>query len=172
MTIPSLPQSPETDPYQRRLVAAENRVRRYCGWHIAPVVEQTIVLDGSGSVALFVPTLKLRSVTACKVNGVDIDPTTLEWSEDGFLRRACGWPDRLRSVELTIEHGFEEAPEVAELIMEIAERAGTAVGGRTREQVGAVSISNALVAPGVSGGIVIMEHEKALLDKYKLPGRL
>ena len=119
MTIPSLPQSPGTDPYQRRLIAAENRVRRYCGWHISPVIEQTVVLDGSGSTALFVPTLKLRSVTACKVNGVDVDPATLEWSEDGFLRRSCGWPDRLRSVELTIEHGFEEAPEVAELIMEI-----------------------------------------------------
>lgn len=172
MTIPSLPIIPETDPYQRRLIAAENRIRRYCGWHIAPVIEQTVVLDGSGSTALFVPTLKLRSIASCKVNGVDVDPATLEWSEDGFLRRACGWPDRLRSVELTIEHGFEEAPEIAELIMEIAERAGTAVGGRTREQAGGVSISNALVAPGVSGGVVIMDHEKATLDKYKLPGRL
>ena len=169
MSIPSLPVSPETDPAQRRLAAAESRVRRYCGWHIAPTIEQNILLDGSGKTSLFVPTLKLKSVDSCKVNGVVVDVSTLEWSENGYLRRPCGWPDKLRSVELTITHGFEEAPEVAELILEIAERAGTAVGGRTREQAGGVSISNALVAPGVSGGIVIMDHEKAVLDKYRLP---
>ena len=29
--------------------AAEGAVRRYCGWHIAPVATETLVLDGTGT---------------------------------------------------------------------------------------------------------------------------
>ena len=171
MSIPPIPESTETDPLARRISAAERRVRDYCGWHVAPVIEQNLILDGSGARSLFVPSLRVLEVISCTVNGQEIDPDTLEWSGDGFLRRDCGWPDRLRSVRLTIRHGFDEAPELSEIIHEMAERAMSATGGRTREQAGGVSITNALVAPGVSGGVVLMEHEKATLDRYRLPGR-
>lgn len=171
MSVPSLVAGGSGNPQTDRLDAAEQMVRDYCGWHIAPVITQTIVLDGSGARSLFVPSLKVLNVTACKVRGLELDVTALEWSGDGFLRRDCGWPDRLRSIELTIEHGFEFAPGVAEIVKEIASRAASAVGGRTRESAGGVNITNALVAPGVSGGVVLMEHEKAALDRYRIFGR-
>lgn len=171
MSVPSLVVVGSGNSLADRIAAAEQMVRDYCGWHVAPVVTQTLVLDGSGARSLFVPSLKVLNITDCKVRGVELDVSTLEWSGDGFLRRDCGWPARLRSVELTLEHGFESAPSLSEIIKEMAARAMSAVGGRTREAAGGVNITNAMVAPGVSGGVVLMEHEKAALDRYRIFGR-
>lgn len=163
-----LPAGP-TDLLERRLAAAENAVRRYCGWHIAPVIDDELVLDGSGTRTLFVPSLRVDSILSCEVGGVPVDVETLEWSGDGYLRRSCGvWPDRLRAVKLSIRHGFESAPEVVEIVHEMAERAMSAVGGRVRETAGGVSIANATTAPGVSGGVVLMEHERVQLEPYRI----
>lgn len=172
MSIPSLTSGLPADKLERRLAAAEKRVRRYCGWHIAPVITETFTLDGSGTHRLFLRTLRVEDIESVKLNGVDLDLDTLEWSQDGYLRRRQGWPDRLRSIEVAMSHGFEEAPDVAEIVLEMAARAMTAVGGRTQEQAGGVSLANARVAPGVSGGVVLMDHEKQTLDAYKLERRL
>lgn len=174
MPIPSLVPAPAVSPtLEDRLAAAERQVRNYCGWHIAPVAVQDLVLHGSGSRSLFVPSLRIVEVVSCSVDGQDIDPATLEWAEEGFLRRSCGvWPDRLRSVLLTIRHGFDDAPDVSALIYELAERSMTAKGGRVREAAGGVSITNATVATGVAGGVVLMEHEKVNLEPYRIHPRV
>lgn len=173
MEIPSLLSTEGASTQaERNLAAAEAVVRAYCGWHIAPSVIEDVVLDGSGTRSLFVKTLKLRNVVAAEVSGVVVDVATLEWSEAGFLRAPGIFTDRLRSVRLTIEHGFDTAPDVAQIIRDIAARADAAPGGVVREQAGAVSITNSLTATGVSGGVVLMDHERRMLDKYRLPGRL
>lgn len=173
MEIPSLlsTESASTQA-ERNLAAAEAAVRSYCGWHIAPSVIEDLVLDGGGTRSLFLKTLKLRNVLAAEVSGVAVDVATLEWSEAGFLRAPGIFPDRLRSVKLTVEHGFDTAPDVAQIVRDIAARADAAPGGVVREQAGAVSITNSLTATGVSGGVVLMDHERRMLDKYRLPGRL
>lgn len=170
MEIPSLLSAGSASP--TNLEAAEAAVRSYCGWHIAPAVIEDVVLDGTGTRSLFLKTLRLRDVISAEVSGVPVDVTALEWSEAGFLRAPGIFPDRLRSVRVTIEHGFDSAPDVAQIIRDIAARADMAPGGVVREQAGAVSISNSLTAPGVSGGVVLMDHERRMLDKYRLPGRL
>lgn len=173
MPIPSLLPVPAASlTIEDRLDAAERQIRNYCGWHIAPVVTQDLVLNGSGSQSIFVPSLKIVRVISCVADGHSLDPESLEWAEEGFLRRSCGtWPDKLRSVRLTIEHGFEDAPDVAALIREVAERSMTAKGGRVREAAGGVSITNATVASGVAGGVVLMEHEKVNLEPYRIHPR-
>lgn len=168
MAIPSLLPSVSAGD----LAAAEAAVRKYCGWHIAPVVEEDFVLDGTGTSSLFVRTLRLVDVIAATVDGVAVDPLTLEWSEAGFIRTSGVWPDRLRSVRLTVSHGFESVPDVAAIITAIAARASASPMGVVREQAGAVSISMSLTAPGVSGGVVLMEHERRMLDAYRISGRL
>jgi len=173
MEIPSLLSTESaSSSTERNLAAAEAAVRAYCGWHIAPTVIEDVVLDGSGTRSLFLKTLRLRDVIAAEVSGVPVDVTTLEWSEAGFLRADGIFPDRLRSVKLTIQHGFDSAADVAQIIRDIAGRADNAPGGVVREQAGAVSITNSLTAPGVAGGVVLMDHERRMLDKYRLPGRL
>lgn len=172
MAIPSLLPPVSASRDADYLAAAEAAVRSYCGWHIAPVFAENLVLDGTGGRSLFVRTLRLVSVTAAEVDGVVIDPATLEWSEAGYVRAPGVWVDKLRSVKLTVTHGFEAVPDVAEIVRAVAARASASPTGVVREQAGAVSVSMSLTAPGVSGGVVLMDHERRMLDRYRIPGRL
>ena len=172
MAIPSLLLDVAGSQEQQDLEAAEAAVRSYCGWHIAPAIIEDLVLDGSGTSTLFLKTLRLKDVTAAEVSGTALDVAGLEWSEAGYLRKPGGWPDRLRSVKVTAVHGFDAAPDVAAIVRAIAARASASPMGVVREQAGAVSIGFSLTAPGVSGGVVLMDHERRMLDKYRLPGRV
>jgi hypothetical protein len=171
MEIPSLLSTANADPAQD-LAAAEAAVRKYCGWHIAPVITQDLVLDGSGTASLFIKSLRVVDITAAECDGVTLDPATLEWSEAGFVRASCRWPDKLRAVKLTVRHGFDEAPDVVAIVRAIAARASASPTGVVREQAGAVSLSMSLTAPGVSGGVVLMDHERRMLDNYRIGGAL
>jgi hypothetical protein len=172
VAIPSLLPPAGASQEQQDLAAAEAAVRAYCGWHIAPVIVEDMVLDGSGTSTLFLKTLRLKDVTSVELSGVVLDVADLEWSEAGYLRQCGRWPDRLRSVKVTAEHGFESALDVAAIVQAIAARASASPTGVVREQAGAVSIGFSLTAPGVSGGVVLMDHERRMLDKYRLPGRV
>lgn len=167
MTQSLLPPS-SADRVTRAREAAEAAVRAYCGWHIAPVKTETIKLDGTGTRTLFLPSLHVTDITALKVCGVVQDVTNLEWSQNGFVRAHRRWPDRLRAVEITFSHGFESAPDVAEIVLAIADREVASPSGVVREQAGQVSVSYSQVAPGVAGGIALLAHEKAILDKYNV----
>lgn len=172
MEIPSLLSTGSASQEEDDLAAAEAVVRKYCGWHIAPVAREELVLDGTGTSSLFVKSLRLVNVLAAEVDGTVLDPATLEWSEAGFLRTSGVWPDKLRAVKLTIDHGFEDVPDVAGIVRAIAARASASPTGVVREQAGAVSIGFSLTAPGVSGGVVLMDHERRMLDKYRIGARL
>lgn len=172
MTIPSLLPPVSADRNVDYLAAAEAAVRAYCGWHIAPEIAEDLVLDGTGTRTLFVKSLRLVDITAASIDGTDLDPTTLEWSESGFIRNPGGWPDKLRSVRLTVTHGFASAPDVAEIVHAMADRAELSPGGVTRQSTGPFAASFSSTAPGVSGGVVLMDHERKQLDRYRINGRL
>lgn len=166
-----LPQG-QSDREQDYLNAAEGAVRAYCGWHIAPVITEDIVLDGSGANHVLLPSLQVVDITAATNAGTELDPLGLEWSEAGMVRLPGSWTSRLRGVRMTVTHGFESVPDVAEIVRAIAARASSAPAGVTREQAGQVSISFSSTAPGVSGGAVLMDHERLMLDRYRIFGRL
>lgn len=145
------------------LERASDKVRRYCGWHIAPVLSRDLVLDGSGGFTLLLPTLRLVDVTAFSVMGVPLIPALLEWSEDGFVRLPTGFPDRLRSVRATIEDGYEDAGDVVQVLLDVIERAANTPAGITQESTGA----NALSYIG-GGALVLLPSETAVLDLYRV----
>lgn len=166
------------DAYQERLPAAliaqvEAAVRSYCGWHIAPSVSETITVDGQGGHVLALPTLHLTAVATVSNGDDDVSADNFDWSESGYLELRCGhWTCRPRGVTAAITHGYEQAPaDVIGVIMQIAARASSSPAGITREQAGSVSFSYALTAPGVSGGVALLEHERTILDHYRLPPR-
>nr|RZI35321.1 hypothetical protein BJQ95_02388 [Cryobacterium sp. SO1] len=99
-----------------------------------------------------------------------IDPETLEWSAAGFARLPAGqrWTTRLRGVRITLTHGYDSAPVVVEIILAMVARAAASPEAHTRVAMGAVNIGHSLVAPGVSGGLVLMAHEKVGLTPYRL----
>lgn len=149
--------------------AACRAVRTYCGWHVAPSVTQTLVLDGPGGSLLMLPSLLVTDVAEVKNAGTVVaDP---EWSAAGMVR-AHRWTTRFRGVEVTLTHGYEECPEdVLAVLTHMAEQskalkqtgpAGMQVAGPFTMQVSAAALAGAV---GLSG------QHRGVLDKYRLPPR-
>lgn len=98
--------------------AAGAHIRALCGWHIAPVLTQTLILDSDGASELLVPSLYVRDVTAVRVvrPGASVaTPATgwnqrTGWSRDGILYLSGGFPRGFRSVEVDLVHGYDVCP--------------------------------------------------------------
>lgn len=167
----TLMQAPGANRDQEYLAAAEEAVRNYCGWHIAPIITETLILDGSGAETLFIPTMKIVSIQEAINGRRALDPTTLEWSSDGYLRNGGQrWTERLRGVSITLTHGHAHADHVVEIIRSVAARAAMSPDGVVRESAGAISLTPSMTASGVSGGVILMAHEKEQLETYKIRG--
>lgn len=139
------------------LDAANAEVRRLCGWHVAPVITQTLEMDGTGGQFLLLPTNKLLKVTACTNDGVDVLPY-VDASEKGMLHLRSGrWSTRFRGVTVTIEHGYESAPDVAGVIAAVAERSGSMI--RT-QSVGPAAVGYAVAE--------LLQSERDKLAPYRL----
>lgn len=149
------------------LEGASRAIRRYCGWHVTPVIEETLTLDGPGGPLLRLPTLHVEEITSLKINGQDVDVDSLEWSQTGMVRRSA-WPAKFRSIQIGIKHGFEDAADVKQIVQQIVGNAISSPLGATREQAGQVSISWSTTAPGVAGGISLLQRDLAVLDLYRL----
>lgn len=146
--------------------AAEGAVRAFCGWHVAPVIEETIVLDGNGRSLLKLPTMRVEDVLSVKVDGSDVTGS-VRWSDAGMLE-GVSFPRRFRSVEVTLRHGFEpgEVAGVLGVLQVAANRFET--DPRIRSQ----SVGGASVSYAVSGGSglshLLTEVERAALAPYVL----
>ena len=136
-------------------------IRDYCGWHIAPVVEETLILDGSEGSSLMLPTLHIKDVLSVKVGGTDL--SYFEWSQSGYLRKRGSWGRRLRSVEVTLRHGYENVP------AKLLQMAGSPVfdaAVRTSAHIGQVSIS----MPSQTNTSGMNPFVASVLDPYVIPG--
>lgn len=153
------------------LGAISQAIRRRCGWHIAPSVTETLVLDGPGGGYLGLPSMHVTELTAVKNDGLDVDVTTVEWSALGSLRVAGTWSSRYRGVEVTLEHGYEldEVEDLVAVVLQVTARGLSSPLGQTREQAGSLSIQWSTTAPGVAGGVAILEHEESIVDAYRMP---
>lgn len=144
-------------------------IRRYCGWHVFPVIKETILLDSHGGRWLKLPSLNVKSISALKINDTLIDPASYSWSKRGLIHLKSGrFPDDYQRVEVTFEHGFDNGSDLKQVAIQIITNALASPMGVTREQAGSLSVSWSSTAPGVSGGLSILERDKALLDQYRL----
>lgn len=160
----------QTDPrIPDALQGVSRAIRNYCGWHVTPVDTQTLTLDGPGGRELDLPTLHVTDVASVVQHGETLDASTYEWSALGNIRRLSGWwTDHYRSIQVTMTHGYEDAMDVADVALAIVLRELSSPTGATREQVGQVSVSWAITAPGVSGGLAVLGPEYAILDAYRI----
>lgn len=147
--------------------AAQQTIRAYCGWHIAPVITETIRVDSRPG-DLLLPTQHVISIDKVACQGDDV-LDDCEWSRSGILRRRHGqWPDALGSIEITLTHGYEpeEVPEVIMLMETIARRA------RSQPGVSSQSVNGASVSYYSAGGaplsVPLLDIEKAMLDPYRI----
>lgn len=95
---------------QQVLDAALVAARRYCGWHVSPVLSQTVTLDGPGGPVLSLPTLNLVSVTEIDDDGQVLAAGDLRVSRVGSVRKQSGasWSEDLGSIAATFTHGYTE----------------------------------------------------------------
>lgn len=156
-------------PYlAQALAAASGVIRGYCGWHVAPVEEETRRFPGIPRERLWLPTGRLVEVLTATDAGTSVDVAALDWDESGLLGKT-DWTSGLRNVEITYRHGFDSVPpEITDLTLQIAARAlGSPLGVVTEKSLTS-SVTWAQTAQGVAGGVVLMEHEKPTLAPYRL----
>lgn len=146
--------------------AATQAIRDYCGWHVAPAIDATITLDGTGTDTVLLPSRRVLSVASVTVDGTALDATAFEWSADGILRRRdrC-WPDRYRAVTVDLRHGFESMAVLADIVASIAARVKIdPTGALANQRAGTQSVG---FMAGASGG-GLMQSEKDRLEPYRL----
>lgn len=163
---------PSTDPRVEPLLAgASAGIRRYCGWHIAPVLEETLAGDGPGGSLLLLPTGRLLSLVSATNAGSVVDLAEVDFSRSGMVELRGGWwSSRLGSVSVRVQHGYDVADvgDVCQIVKQVTANALASPMGATREQAGQVSISWATTAPGVSGGLSLLERDFAVLAPFKI----
>lgn len=117
---------------QRALDAALSAIRRYCGWHVTPVVSETMMVDGTGQLDIVLPTLQIQSITSITDNDTAVDLTTVDWnnSEPGVLHRNnwTPWTCGLGKIVVELEHGFDDAYDFQQAVLEFVDRSTAGVG--------------------------------------------
>ena len=117
----------------------------------------------------------MHEIEKIEVDGVELDKKTFRWTPKGMVELVdprTSFPSGFQRVQVTMTHGFDSAPDVAQVVRQIVANAISSSMGATREQAGQVSVSWSLTAPNVAGGISLLARDLAVLDSYRLPGRL
>jgi hypothetical protein len=154
------------------LAGASAGIRRWARWHIAPVLEETLTGDGPGGQLLLLPTGRLLEILTATDAGTDVDVSTLDFSRHGMVSRrdAYGWTNRFGAVSVRVRHGFDlaDVPDVAQIVKQVTANALASPMGATREQAGTVSVAWATTAPGVSGGLSLLQRDLDVLAAFKI----
>ena len=150
-----------------QIEATLSSIRALCGWHVFPVKEETLTVDAVGGRLLRLPTMRIEDVLEVKAAGEVIDPNRYGWSASGMLELYEGeFPNRFRSVQVTLRHGYAEAPELLRVAAEIVKR-GVLAGTGGNVSVGSISVG-APAGGGAGGSITPMSTEWRIIDQYKL----
>lgn len=147
-------------------------IRAYCGWHVAPVITEELVLDTPCALTMLLPTMRLVNVISATIDGVDVLPD-LEWSSAGMITNVNGFSKKFRGLTINIEHGFEiEDTPLVGLIASLTARAKLAPSGVVSQgrTVGPFNeqMTFATVSGGGTPGLTLLESEKAQLAPYRL----
>ncbi|MCW1249657.1 hypothetical protein ODZ83_05555 [Acaricomes phytoseiuli] len=148
--------------------ATSGAIRAYCGWHIAPVVTETLTLDAFGGKKLLLPTKRIVDIHSVKVNERAVE---CRWSEDGWLTLPSGFPDMERSVVVELKHGYEDSGVLAVLAQVAASMKARAklspTGAVVNQRAGTQSVTFAS-SGGAVASLPLLDQEKVLLAPYKL----
>lgn len=141
------------------LKAATAEVRRECGWHVTPILTETLTLNGSGGRELRIPSGRIRAVTEVLNDGTDVT-ADIEHSQAGVLRLATCWTHKLGGVQITLEHGWAEweAADVAGVVAAIASRSTIREGVVAAQSVGGASVRYEVAS--------LLQSERAIIQRY------
>ncbi len=146
------------------LRAATAQVRRECGWHVTPILTETITVDGTGGPELRIPSGRIRNLISVLNDGEDVT-ADVDTSEAGILRLPYCWTDKFSGVVIELEHGFAqwEAADLAGVVAAIATRSSMRTG-----VVAAQSIAGASVRYDIAP---MLESEREIVQRYAVRSR-
>lgn len=168
MAYPDMMGNPTIDAsYWKK--AAQRVIRAYCGWHVAPIITETLTLDAHGGKILTLPSKRVINITRLDINGDNVlDNAT--WSTAGTVQFDTNLlPDAPGSITVELTHGYEpdDVPEVIELTRVIARRAAQHQSGISSQSVNGSSVSYQTYG-GTALGLQLLAIEKDMLAPYKL----
>lgn len=172
MTIPAIVTGQtQVDP-AFWLRAANAAVRRECGWHVAPVITETLTLDGRGGTRLLLPSLRVHAVIRVLNDGEDVTARVRYSRRAGILTLPTGWSTDVGSIEVTLEHGhpIEDVPDIAALIITLTKRAAASGATIAQQNLGPAGVRYALGTDGAPLSLPLLASEKATLAPYTLAG--
>lgn len=150
-------------------VAAEQVIRAYCGWHVAPVLDEVLVLDGNGERRILLPSRRVVEVDSVSIDDDELDTESYRWSESGWLTRVGGyWPDRERSIRVSIKHGFDQADDVLGVARAVQARAEMSPTGNVISQRAGTQAVSFASSGGAVASLPLLGQEKDTLAPYKL----
>lgn len=169
------------------LDAALRAARRYCGWHVAPViVDDAITLDGPCSRILTLPTRRLIELTSLTEDGTEVDLSTIRWSTGsppGSLGRPVSvrkkssgfWKSYYQCIDVVMTHGYteDEAADWRYAILSMIDQMGQAlVSGRGELDMVSKKVDDVTYRwtdPYASAADTALYAVNTIFDGYKLP---
>lgn len=171
--LEGFPGAPFTDA---EVDTAVSLIRDVAGWHIAPVRDETVVLDVVvWERWLRLPTLQLVQVTEVRdvldpVNPAVIDPSSYRVSHKlAQIKHSCGfWPAGYEAAAVDMSHGYEECPpDLFAVIADVIVRGRTPGGPASSVRLGELSITDGTLS--YSSSVQDPTSLEAILARYTLP---
>lgn len=145
-----------------RLRAAQAAIRRECGWHVMPNAALTGVLNSRGGTVIRLPARHVTSIESL----TDRDGNKLAYAYDpetGLVESLSGgFPVGVAAIRYAIHAGYDDAPDVQQVLISAAKRAGMSIGLVTSQSTNGSSASFDVVS--------LMQDEKDKLKPYRLGG--
>lgn len=152
------------------LAAAHGAIRDYCRWHVAPVITETLTLDGRGGKTLLIPSQRVEALDTVLNDSVDVTEQVKFSRRAGVLTLDSGWSSEVGGIEVTLRHGYpvDEVPAVAGLIVALTKRAAQSGGVVASQAVGPANVRYITGSDGSTPGLQLFGQEQAALEPYRL----
>jgi hypothetical protein len=146
-----------------RLKAAQAAIRRECGWHVMPNAALSGVINSRGGTVIRLPARHVTSIESL----TDRQGNPLAYAYDpetGLVESLSGgFPAGVAAIHYEIHAGYDDAPDVQQVLINAAKRAGMSpVGLVTSQSTNGSSASFDVVS--------LMQEEKDKLKPYRLGG--
>lgn len=151
------------DDTEFRLKAAQAAIRRECGWHVMPNAALSGVINSRGGMVIRLPARHVTSIESL----TDHDGNKLAYAYDpetGLVESLSGgFPVGVAAIRYSIHAGYDDAPDVQQVLISAAKRAGMSpIGLVTSQSTNGSSVSFDVMS--------LMQAEKDKLKPYKLGG--
>lgn len=160
----------DTATATQALEGASEIIRGYLGAVVDLVVDDEIVLLGTGTNMVQLPEIPVVTVTEVKEYGAVLASTYYRWTTGGLLYRRWGcwprWTADNPDIEVKYTHGYATIPaDIKEVALHLAGQVlSGATSGVQSETVGAYSVT--YESGGTDSGL--MPEDLAVLNRYRM----